>query len=64
MVKMQIFVIWVQPASLFMYKHKIFIKLLQKMLKQDLTLEILNQTDQCLKQKNKETIGLMKDESG
>ena len=32
-------------------KQKIFIKILQKMLKQDLTLQILNQTNNCLKEK-------------
>ena len=53
MVKMQSFVIWVQIASLFMQKQMIFIKTFQNMLKQDLTLQILKQTDRYLKKKNK-----------
>ena len=32
------------------------------MLKQDFTLQIMNQKDHCLKKKNKKVIGLMKDE--
>ena len=34
------------------------------MLKQGLTIKILNQTDDCLKKRNKKRIGLMKDELG
>ena len=34
-------------------KNMIFTKVLQKMLKQGLTLQILNQTDHCLKEKIK-----------
>ena len=34
------------------------------MLKQDLTLQILNQTNHCLKEKLKKGAGLMKDELG
>ena len=60
MVKMQNFVIWRQIAHC-SFKNKIFIKILQKMLKQNLTLQILNQTDHCLKEK---IIGLMKGELG
>ena len=41
MVKMQNFVTWIETASLFIYKQMIFTKILQKMLKQDLTLQIL-----------------------
>ena len=37
-----------------------FTKMMQKMLKQDLTL--LNEADDCLKKKVKEVIGLMRDE--
>ena len=40
----------------------IFTNTLQKMLKQDLTLQILKWTDGCLKEKIKKVIGLMKDE--
>ena len=36
-------------------KQKIFIKILQKMLQQDLTLQILNQTNHCLKKKVKKS---------
>ena len=38
----------------------IFEKTLQKMLKRDLTLQIINQIDHCLKE-NKNDFGLMKD---
>ena len=62
MVKKQNFVKWVQSASLFMQKQKIVIEILQKMLKQDLTLQIFNQPDHCLQ--GKKIIGLMKDELG
>ena len=51
MVKMQNFVICIQTASLFMYKKIIFTKMLQKMLKQDLTLQILKESDDYLKEK-------------
>ena len=40
------------------------IKKLQKMLRIDLILQIINQTDHYLKEKNKKVIGLMKDELG
>ena len=63
MVKMQNFVILIQIASL-LCKNMIFTKILQKMLKQDLTLQILNQTNHCLKEKLKKGAGLMKDELG
>ena len=62
--KMQNFFIGIQTASLFMYKQMIFTKTLQKMLKQGLTIKILNQTDDCLTKRNKKRIGLMKDELG
>ena len=51
MVKMQNFVICIETASLFMYKKIIFTKMLQKMLKQDLTLQILKESDDYLKEK-------------
>ena len=41
MVKMQNFVIWIQAASL-LIKNMIFTKILQKMLKEYLTVQILN----------------------
>ena len=62
MVKIQKNVIWIQTASLFMLKQKIFKTILQKMLKQGLALQILNQT--LPKGKNKKLIGLMKDQLG
>ena len=40
----------------------IFIKTLQKMLMQGLILQIINYIGDCLKEKNKKVIGLMKDE--
>ena len=54
MVKMQNFV------SLDTKKQMIFIKTLQKILKLDLILKIMNQIDHWLKEKK--VIGLMKDE--
>ena len=39
-------------------------KKLYKMLKQGLILQIMNQTDHCLKEKKKKVIGLMTDELG
>ena len=53
MVEMKNFVIWIQAASLFMQKQIIFTKILQKMLKHDLTLQTLKQTDHYLKEKKK-----------
>ena len=45
-------------------KQMIFIKILQKMLELDLIFQIINQGDHCLKNKNKNVIGLMKHELG
>ena len=42
MIKIQNFVRWIQIALLFMQKQMIFTKTLQKMLKQDLTLQIFS----------------------
>ena len=42
----------------------IFTKVLQKMLKQDLTLQISKQTDRYLKEKSKKAIGLVRDGLG
>ena len=42
-------------------KKMIFTKTLQKILKQGLTLQIKNQTENCLKEGIKKVIGLMKD---
>ena len=55
---------YMDTGSSFLQKQMIFTKTLQKMLKQDLTLQILEQTDRCLNEKNKKVIGLMKDEVG
>ena len=43
MVKNQNCVIWIQTVSLYTLKKMIFTKILQKMLRQDLTLQIMNQ---------------------
>ena len=43
-------------------QKQIFTKTCKKMLKQDLTPQILNQRDHSVKKKNKKIIGLMKDE--
>ena len=63
---MQNFVKWIQTASLFMQRQMVFTKILRKMLKEDLTLQILKyHIDIPLpKGKNKKIIGLMKDELG
>ena len=45
-------VMWIQTVSLYTQKQMIF-RRLQKMLKQGLILQIMNQTDHCLKQKIK-----------
>ena len=42
----------------------IFIKTLQKIFKQDLTLQILKQADRFVKEKNKKVSGLMNDKLG
>ena len=42
----------------------IFIKLLEKILKLNLVLQIMNQIDHCLKENNKRVIGLVKHELG
>ena len=42
MVKKETCVIWIQIVSLYKLKQMIFTKILQKMLKQDLTLQIMN----------------------
>ena len=42
----------------------IFIKTLQKILKQSLIFQIMNGTDYYLKKENKKVIGLLKDELG
>ena len=56
------FILWIQTASLFMQKQMMFTKTLLKKLKQDLTLQILNQKDHYLKEKIKKVIGLMKND--
>ena len=59
MAKMQNFIIWIQTASLFIKKQKIFIQILHKMLEQNLTNYNL---DRPLK--DKKGVPLMKDELG
>ena len=44
------------------HKNMIFTKILQKLFTLDLILQIMNQTDHWLKEKNKKAIGLMEDE--
>ena len=53
MLKMENFVIWIQTASLFMQEQMIFTKILQKILKENLTHQTLKQTDHYLKEKLK-----------
>ena len=48
----------------FAKKQMIFIKTLQKILKQSLIFQIMNGTDYYLKKENKKVIGLLKDELG
>ena len=59
MAKMQNFIIWIQTASLFIKKQKIFIQILHKMLEQNLTNYNL---DRPLK--DKKVVPLMTDELG
>ena len=49
MVKNQNCVIWIQTVSLYTLKKMIFTKMLQKMLRKDLTLQIMNQNAILLK---------------
>ena len=63
MVRMQSFAIWIQTASLFMCKQMTITKILPKILKQDLTLQILKQIT-FTEGKNEKVIRLMKDELG
>ena len=55
---------YMDSDSFIVHVKTIFTKVLQKMLKQHLTLQILYQIDHCLKQKNKNKIGPIKDELG
>ena len=50
---------YIDTDSLIVYikKNMIFIKTLQKMLKVDLILQIMNQIDDCLKKKIKKQLG-------
>ena len=56
----------IQIVSLYKYKQMTFLRILQKMLKIDLILQIMNQINHWkrIKGKNKKVIGLMKDELG
>ena len=61
MVKKQNCAIWVQTVSLYTSKQIIFIEMLQTMLKQDLSFQIMNQNaipqrDHCVKEKNKNSL--------
>ena len=64
MMKKESCVIWTQTVSLYTEKQMIFIKKLQKMLKVDLILQIMNYTGHYQKEKIKKVIGLMEDELG
>ena len=66
---MQNYAIWIQTVLLLILKAKIFMKILQMMLKKDLIHQIMNAIpliaiDHYLQEKNKKVIGLMKDELG
>ena len=62
-VKMQNIVIWIQTTSLFMLKQKIFIKILQKMLKKKIDISNFELDGPLPKMKEK-VIGFMKNELG
>ena len=56
--KKQHCIMWTQTALLFILKLNIFIKMLQMMLKKDLTHQIMKSTDHCLLEKTKELLVL------
>ena len=67
--KMQNYVTWTLTALLSILKPKMFMKILQMMLKKDfihqiMKLNAISLIDHCLLKKNKKVIGLMKDELG
>ena len=61
MITMQKFVIWIQIALSFTSKQMIFIMKLQKILKLDLILQIMNKIDRYQNEKIKKANGSMKD---
>ena len=63
MVKMQNIVIWIQVTLLFMLKQKIFIKILQKMLKKKIDISNF-ESDRPLPKMKEKVIGFRKDELG
>ena len=63
MITMQKFVIWIQIALSFTSKQMIFIMKLQKILKLDLILQIMNKIDRYQNEKIKKANGSMKDKS-
>ena len=56
MVEKQNCVVWIQTASLYTQKHMIYIKTLQKMLKPELILQIMNQIGRYPKEKLKKQL--------
>ena len=62
--KMQNYVTWIQMALLFILKLKMFMNILQMLLKKDLIHEIIKSIDNYQKVKIRKLIGLMKDELG
>ena len=53
---------WIETTSLFILKLKLFIKILEMILKKDLIHQIMKSTDHYLQEKIKKVIELMKDE--
>ena len=62
--KMENYVTWILTALLLILKLKMFMKILQIMLKKDLIYQIMKLVDLLPTGKNKKVIGLMKDELG
>ena len=62
--KMENYVTWILTALLLILKLKMFMKILQIMLKKDLIYQIMKLLDLLPTGKNKKVIGLMKDELG
>ena len=62
--RMENYVTWILTALLLILKLKMFMKILQIMLKKDLIYQIMKLVDLLPTGKNKKVIGLMKDELG
>ena len=61
---MQNYVTWIQKALLFILKLKMFMSILQMMLKKGLIHHVMKSIDQCLLEKTKKLIALIEDEIG